>query len=346
MVNGFQEIPGFTGLPGAVAVSHLRVYDWPAADGVSGGTPHLHLTCSEAYVVTGGRGAVQTLTASGYEVTPLTPGTVAWFTPGTIHRLVDEGDLRITVLMQNGGLPEAGDAVLTLPRSISPTRGRTPPRRSSRTTRPRRSANGSSGPDAIWPSRATARSAPRKAPSGSPRSIGPRPRWCGPGSPSGASGGGAVPRPPPRSRVSSSPGWSGATPPTSARPSSGPNSPQRTAGSACADGWMSTRGTTRRETAGHREHRRQRRRGAQGDREREARASVLRGNPCPRGRAATGPLVYATAGPVTVQPGDCGWAVSPPCSISWPHSPQTTSGTSSWPHVCSITIGRKPSSWR
>ncbi|WP_432172409.1 cupin domain-containing protein [Streptomyces sp. Tue6028] len=105
----------FAGLPGAVAVSHLRVYDWPAADGVRGGTPHVHLTCSEAYVVTGGRGAVQTLTTSGYEVTPLAPGTVAWFTPGTIHRLVNEGDLRITVLMQNGGLPEAGDAVLTLP---------------------------------------------------------------------------------------------------------------------------------------------------------------------------------------------------------------------------------------
>jgi mannose-6-phosphate isomerase-like protein (cupin superfamily) len=106
---------GFGGLPGGVAVSHLRVYDWPAGDGVCGGTPHLHLTCSEAYVVTGGRGAVQTLTASGYEVTPLAPGTVAWFTPGTVHRLVDEGGLRITVLMQNGGLPEAGDAVLTLP---------------------------------------------------------------------------------------------------------------------------------------------------------------------------------------------------------------------------------------
>ncbi|MEU3790054.1 cupin [Streptomyces fructofermentans] len=105
----------FTGLPGGVAVSHLSVYDWPAADGVCGGTPHLHLACSEAYVVTGGRGAVQTLTASGYAVTPLEPGTVAWFTPGTIHRLVDEDRLRITVLMQNGGLPEAGDAVLTLP---------------------------------------------------------------------------------------------------------------------------------------------------------------------------------------------------------------------------------------
>ncbi|MFC8346920.1 cupin domain-containing protein [Streptomyces sp. NPDC057280] len=105
----------YEGLPGGVAVSHLCVYDWPAADGLHGGTPHLHLACSEAYVVTGGRGAVQTLTTSGYEVTPLVPGTVARFTPGTIHRLVNEGELRVTVLMQNSGLPEAGDAVLTLP---------------------------------------------------------------------------------------------------------------------------------------------------------------------------------------------------------------------------------------
>jgi hypothetical protein len=96
-------------------VSHLRVYDWPASDGVAGGTPHLHLTCSEAYVVTGGHGSVQTLTASGYGVTPLAPGTVAWFTPGTIHRLVNADGLRVTVLMQNSGLPEAGDAVMTLP---------------------------------------------------------------------------------------------------------------------------------------------------------------------------------------------------------------------------------------
>lgn len=39
MVSGVHETPLFTGLPGAVAVSHLCVYDWPAADGVSGGTP-------------------------------------------------------------------------------------------------------------------------------------------------------------------------------------------------------------------------------------------------------------------------------------------------------------------
>lgn len=106
---------GFAGLPGAVAVSHLTVYDWEAADGLRGGTPHLHLTCSEGYVVTAGRGAVQTLTADGFASTALEPGALVWFTPGTIHRLVNEDGLRIVVLMQNNGLPEAGDAVLTLP---------------------------------------------------------------------------------------------------------------------------------------------------------------------------------------------------------------------------------------
>ncbi|MCX4785108.1 MULTISPECIES: cupin domain-containing protein [unclassified Streptomyces] len=108
-------MPTFEGLPGAVAVSHLRVYDWPAEDGLRGGTPHLHLTCSEGYVVVGGSGSVQTLTTSGFRQTPLTPGALVWFTPGTIHRLVNEDGLRIVVLMENSGLPEAGDAVLTLP---------------------------------------------------------------------------------------------------------------------------------------------------------------------------------------------------------------------------------------
>ncbi|GAA1376455.1 cupin domain-containing protein [Streptomyces beijiangensis] len=103
------------GPPGSVAVSHLRVYDWPAADGLRGGTPHLHLTCTEGYVVTGGGGAVQTLTAAGFRQTPLSPGALVWFTPGTIHRLINDDNLRLVVLMQNSGLPEAGDAVLTLP---------------------------------------------------------------------------------------------------------------------------------------------------------------------------------------------------------------------------------------
>ncbi|MFJ4716815.1 cupin domain-containing protein [Streptomyces sp. NPDC088785] len=109
----------YDGFPGAVGVSRLRVYDWPTVEGLpGGGTPHLHLACSEGYVVTGGRGRVQTLTPSGYGETPLEAGTVAWFTPGTVHRLVNDGELEITVVMQNGGLPEAGDAVLTLPQDL------------------------------------------------------------------------------------------------------------------------------------------------------------------------------------------------------------------------------------
>lgn len=99
--------------PGAIAASHLRVYDTEAPDGLAGGTPHLHTACTEAYYVVAGRGVVQTLTATRYEEVPLEPGAFVWFTPGTIHRLVNDGDLEILVVMQNAGLPEAGDMVIT-----------------------------------------------------------------------------------------------------------------------------------------------------------------------------------------------------------------------------------------
>lgn len=104
--------------PGGVGISNLHVYDWPAADGLHGGSPHVHLACAEAYVVIEGEGRVQTLTMGGFAETPLAPGAVVWFTPGTIHRLVNERALRIVVIMQNGGLPEAGDAVLTFPPEV------------------------------------------------------------------------------------------------------------------------------------------------------------------------------------------------------------------------------------
>jgi mannose-6-phosphate isomerase-like protein (cupin superfamily) len=94
-------------LPGAIGVSHLRVYP-------DGGTPHLHTLCTEAYAVVGGRGSVQTITlADGFAETPLEAGMLVSFPPGTIHRLVNDGDLEIFVLMANAGLPEAGDMVIT-----------------------------------------------------------------------------------------------------------------------------------------------------------------------------------------------------------------------------------------
>jgi mannose-6-phosphate isomerase-like protein (cupin superfamily) len=104
--------------PGGVGLSHLRVYDTAAPDGLAGGTPHLHTVCTEAYAVVAGSGAVQTLTTSGYEEVALEPGAFVWFTPGTIHRLVNGGGLEILVLMGNAGLPEAGDMVITLPPDV------------------------------------------------------------------------------------------------------------------------------------------------------------------------------------------------------------------------------------
>jgi mannose-6-phosphate isomerase-like protein (cupin superfamily) len=107
-------------LPGAVGVTDLRVYDWPAPDGIVGGGPHMHLCCTEAYCVIEGRGLVQTLAADGVlREMALEREKIVWFTPGVIHRLVNlDGNLRILVIMQNAGLPEAGDFVLTFPKSL------------------------------------------------------------------------------------------------------------------------------------------------------------------------------------------------------------------------------------
>ncbi|MCX5415531.1 cupin domain-containing protein [Streptomyces sp. NBC_00059] len=107
--------------PGATSISRLTVYDWPAPDGaglVGSGTPHLHTASSEGYVVIGGEGAVQTLGKDGYAEHRLFPGVTVWFTPGVVHRLVNDGDLEILVVMSNAGLPEAGDAVLTFPEEV------------------------------------------------------------------------------------------------------------------------------------------------------------------------------------------------------------------------------------
>ncbi|MFI6182145.1 cupin domain-containing protein [Nonomuraea sp. NPDC051191] len=104
--------------PGGTSISDLAVYDWECADGVHGGTPHLHTVSTEAYVVTAGRGEVHTLSAAGFARDRLEAGTVLWFSPGTIHRLVNEDGLRLLVIMQNAGLPEAGDAVLTFPADV------------------------------------------------------------------------------------------------------------------------------------------------------------------------------------------------------------------------------------
>lgn len=104
--------------PGGTSLSHLDVYTDAAPDGICGGSPHMHLVSTEAYVVISGEGALQTIDGDGFRETPLAAGAVVWFTPGTVHRAVNHGDLRVVVLMSNTGLPEAGDAVMTFPAEI------------------------------------------------------------------------------------------------------------------------------------------------------------------------------------------------------------------------------------
>lgn len=117
--GGHRAEPGSPPFPGGVAVSHLRVYESTSLDGLAGGTPHCHTACTEAYAVIAGRGRVLTIGGDGPKETVLEPGSFAWFTPGTIHRLVnDSGDLEILVLMANAGLPEAGDMVITFPDDV------------------------------------------------------------------------------------------------------------------------------------------------------------------------------------------------------------------------------------
>jgi mannose-6-phosphate isomerase-like protein (cupin superfamily) len=103
-------------LPGGIGITHLKVYDSPAPDGLAGGSPHMHFACSEAYLVIRGQGSVQTLSSTGFREIPLRAGSLVWFTPGLIHRLINlDARLEIFALMENAGLPEQGDSLLTFP---------------------------------------------------------------------------------------------------------------------------------------------------------------------------------------------------------------------------------------
>jgi hypothetical protein len=58
------------------------------------------------------------LSAEGFAEHELEPGVLVWFTPGVIHRLINDDHLEILVVMQHSRLPEAGDTVLTFPSAV------------------------------------------------------------------------------------------------------------------------------------------------------------------------------------------------------------------------------------
>ncbi|MFW6060818.1 MAG: cupin domain-containing protein [Phycisphaeraceae bacterium] len=103
-------------LPGGTLLSRICVYAGEAPDGQRGGTPHMHLACSEMYYVLRGEGAVEFLNYEGFQCHAVRQDTALTFTPGTIHRLINpNGDLEVLVLMQNKGLPERDDVAVTFP---------------------------------------------------------------------------------------------------------------------------------------------------------------------------------------------------------------------------------------
>jgi mannose-6-phosphate isomerase-like protein (cupin superfamily) len=100
------------GLLAGIGVTLLSVYDGaPGPDGVVGGCAHVHGITDEAYFVVEGSGALELHDHKhGFRSVPLRTGSFVQFTPGTLHRAVNDGGLKVVCLMSNAGLAERGDA--------------------------------------------------------------------------------------------------------------------------------------------------------------------------------------------------------------------------------------------
>ena len=101
-------------MPGATLATRLKVYDTVAPDGKIGGTPHVHFLCTEMYFVIEGSGSVEIIDMNGLDRVELGKNSALIFSPGTIHRLINPNrDLELFIVMQNSGLPERGDNVVS-----------------------------------------------------------------------------------------------------------------------------------------------------------------------------------------------------------------------------------------
>jgi mannose-6-phosphate isomerase-like protein (cupin superfamily) len=106
-------------LPGGIGLTHIRVYQETGPDGVPSGGAHVHLACSEIYYVLKGTGTIELLSMEGLETESLEPYKAVFFRPGVFHRVINPNrDLELLAIMQNGGLPERGDFVMSFPPDI------------------------------------------------------------------------------------------------------------------------------------------------------------------------------------------------------------------------------------
>lgn len=111
---------GHVGLIGGVGLTHLEVYEQrPAPDGIMSGCAHVHALTDEAYYVIGGTGALELHDLRhGFRTAPLVPGGYVQFSPGTLHRSVSTGGLKVLAIMGNAGMPERGDARIYFGRAV------------------------------------------------------------------------------------------------------------------------------------------------------------------------------------------------------------------------------------
>jgi mannose-6-phosphate isomerase-like protein (cupin superfamily) len=106
-------------LPGGVGLTHIQVYSEPCPDGLIGGGAHIHMVCSEIYYVLAGSGQIELLSMEGVETVELAPLKAVFFRPGVFHRVLNpHKDLQLLAIMQNGGLPERGDFVMSFPADV------------------------------------------------------------------------------------------------------------------------------------------------------------------------------------------------------------------------------------
>ena len=111
-------------LPGGVGLTHIQVYSEVCPDGLVGGGAHIHMVCSEIYYVLAGSGQIEMMSIDGVETVELVPAKAVFFRPGIFHRVLNPNkDLQLLAIMQNGGLPERGDFVMSFPPEVlsSPT---------------------------------------------------------------------------------------------------------------------------------------------------------------------------------------------------------------------------------
>lgn len=108
------------GLIGGIGITEVHVYAQHAApDGTFSGCPHVHAITDEAYFVFRGSGRAEFHdTEHGMRQVRLTEGEYVEFPPGTVHRLISDGDLVVLGLMGNAGLAERGEARIYFGREV------------------------------------------------------------------------------------------------------------------------------------------------------------------------------------------------------------------------------------